>query len=409
MGRVILHLDMDAFFAAIEEHDHPELRGKPVVVGADPKGGRGRGVVSTCSYEARAFGIRSAMPISQAYRLCPQAVFLPVRGERYTEVSAQVMQILGQFSPMVEQVSIDEAFADLTGTERVLGPPRQVGLRIKQDVHRLTGLTASVGIAPNKFIAKIASDLQKPDGLVVVEEGEITDFLWPLPVSKLWGVGEKTRPQLERFGLRTIGDVARQSPHFLQGRFGALGVHLWQLAHGIDDRPVVPVSAAKSMSKETTFPEDVDDPERLHATLVALADALARGMRQENLRGHTVTLKIRLEDFATFTRSRTLLEATSSSETILKVAEKLFAGFDRGQKRVRLLGIGVSGLVRDGERQLALFNEPARSAIDEVMDRVRERFGEQAIARASVVAGQSGRRPKARSYKNDACIFAAEL
>ncbi|MDZ7337081.1 MAG: DNA polymerase IV [candidate division KSB1 bacterium] len=385
MGRVVLHLDMDAFFAAIEQRDHPELQGKPVVVGADPKGGKGRGVVSTCSYEARAFGIRSAMPISQAYRLCPWAVFLPVRGERYLEVSAEVMRILGQFSPQIEQVSIDEAFVDLTGTERLLGPPREVGVRIKQEVHRRTRLTASVGIAPNKFIAKVASDLRKPDGLVVVEESEVTDFLWPLPVSKLWGVGEKTMPQLQLLGLHTIGDVAKQTPQFLQARFGALGLHLWRLAQGIDERPVVPVTEAKSLSKETTFPEDTDDHEVLHGTLVALADAVARGLRQEKVRGYTVTLKIRLEDFATFTRSRTLSQATDSSQTILTVGEELLRCFDRGHKRVRLLGIGVSGLVRDVEGQLALFDEPARSPIDEVMDRVRERFGEKAISRASAV------------------------
>ncbi|MBC7187525.1 MAG: DNA polymerase IV, partial [Calditrichaeota bacterium] len=381
---------MDAFFAAIEQLDHPELRGKPVVVGADPKGGKGRGVVSTCSYEARAFGLRSAMPISQAYRLCPHAVFLPVRGERYAEVSAQVMEVLGEFSPLIEQVSIDEAFVDLTGTEKLLGPPREVGMRIKQEVRRRTGLTASVGIAPNKFVAKIASDLRKPDGFVVVEEHEVRDFLWPLPVGKLWGVGEKTRPHLERLGLHTIGDVARQSPSFLHERFGAMGLHLWHLANGIDDRPVVPTTAAKSMSKETTFEQDTDDEELLKATLVGLADAVARCLRQERLRGCTVTLKIRLEGFATFTRSRTLGEPTNSSEVIGATAADLLRHFERGKKKVRLLGVGVSGLVSEGAAQLALFDEGTRSKIDKAMDLVRERFGEEAIFRASSIRPRRG-------------------
>jgi nucleotidyltransferase/DNA polymerase involved in DNA repair len=400
MSRVILHLDMDAFFAAIEQHDHPELRGRPVVVGADPKGGKGRGVVSTCSYEARAYGLRSAMPISQAYRLCPHAVFLPVRGERYAEVSAQVMQVLAHFSPLIEQVSIDEAFVDLTGTERLLGPPREVGVRIKQEVRQRTGLTASVGIAPNKFVAKIASDLEKPDGLVVVEEGQVNEFLWPLPVAKLWGVGEKTRPLLEALGLRTIGDVARQSPSFLAEKFGSMGAHLWRLANGIDDRPVVPTTVPKSMSKEITFEQDTDDEERLHATLVTLADMVARGLRQEKMRCSTVTVKIRLADFATFTRSRTLPEPTSSSQTIGSTALELFRHFDRGGKKVRLLGVAVSGLLGKEGTQLTLFDTVERSRIDEAIDRVRARFGDEAIFRASSL-GKRRHGGGSGNYKND--------
>ncbi len=401
MRRVILHLDMDAFFAAIEQHDHAELRGKPVVVGADPKGGKGRGVVSTCSYEARAYGVRSAMPISQAYRLCPHAVFLPVRGERYAEVSAQVMEVLGQFSPLVEQVSIDEAFVDLTGTEKLLGPARQVAEQIKLQVRQRTGLTASVGIAPNKFIAKVASDLQKPDGLVVVEEEEVREFLWPLPVAKLWGVGEKTRQLLERLGLRTIGDVARQSPTSLAKQLGTTGLHLWRLANGIDDRPVVPTTVPKSLSRETTFERDVDDVEYLHATVVTLADMVARGLRQEKMRGCTVTLKIRLEDFSTFTRSRTLPEATDSSQLIGSTALELFRRFDCGGKKFRLLGVGVSGLVGAAGSQLSLFEHSKPDKIDEVTDRVRMRFGEGAIFRASALGKRQPRRGGSGSYRND--------
>ena len=386
MRRVILHLDMDAFFAAVEEMDNPSLRGKPVVVGADPKGGRGRGVVSTANYEARKYGIHSAMPISEAYRRCPHAVFLPVRGHRYAEISRQIMAILRQYTPLVEPLSIDEAFLDLTHTLKIHGDPVAVAREIKSRIRREVGdLTASIGIAPNKFLAKIASDLEKPDGLVVVGEDQIEAFLWPLPVSRLWGVGKKTQPVLEALGIRTIGDLARFPKEELVEHFGSFGARLWELAHGVDDRPVVPASEAKQVSREHTFEQDVGDLEVVERTLLALVDRVTRTLRDEGVRGRTVTLKIRLEDFSTFTRSRTLSEPTDRFAVVAEVARDLLHRFRREGKRVRLIGVGVSNLER-GARQLSLFDEKEpEEAADDVVDLVRKRFGEQAIRRAAAL------------------------
>ncbi len=390
--RVILHLDMDAFFAAVEEMDNPTLRGKPVVVGADPKGGRGRGVVSTANYEARKYGISSAMPISEAYRRCPHAVFLPVRGARYRQVSERIMAILRGYTPLVEPLSIDEAFLDLTPTLKLHGDPVRVAREIKRRIREEVGdLTASVGIAPNKFLAKIASDLEKPDGLVVVPVERVEEFLRPLPVARLWGVGKKTQPLLEKLGIRTIGDLARFPRDELVQRFGAWGIRLWELAHGMDDRPVVPASPAKSISQETTFEQDVDDVELLERTLLELVDHVTREMRDADVRGRTVTLKIRLEDFSTFTRSRTLSEATNAFAPVAKVVLDLFRRFDRRGQKVRLVGVGISNLERGG-RQLSLFDaETSGDRADRVVDLVRHRFGEKAIHRGAPVKRKGGR------------------
>ena len=387
MRRVILHLDMDAFFAAVEQLDFPQHRGKPVVVGADPKGGRGRGVVSTCSYEAREFGIHSAMPISQAYKRCPHAVYLPPRGKRYSELSKKIMKILREYSPLVEQISIDEAFLDLTGTEKVRGVPREVALKIKQRIKKEIGLTASVGIAPNKFVAKIASDLEKPDGLVIVREGEIKTFLDPLKISRLWGIGKKTEPKFREMGINTIGDLSRFSREELSTKFGKHGRHLWNLSHGIDKRAVEPYEEAKSVSNEITFENDTCDERVVNRTLLHLSDKVARRLRKDNLCGRTVTLKIRLEDFSTFTRSRTLADPVDSSETIRSVTQELFDQFDCRGLKVRLLGVGVSGITDSSGIQLSFFQEEQaeKEKIDKVMDTVREKFGEKAIARASLL------------------------
>ncbi len=395
MGRIIFHIDMDAFFAAIEELDNPSLRGKPVVVGADPKGGRGRGVVSTANYEARKYGIHSAMPISEAYRRCPHAVFLPVRGERYHEVSRTIMSLLREYTPLVEPVSIDEAFLDMTHSPRLFGPVEQVAMDLKRRIREVTGgLTASVGVAPNKFLAKVASDLEKPDGLVVVPEEGVEDFLWPLPVSRLWGVGERTEPLLESLGIRTIGDLARYPREELVRRFGAWGHQLWELAHGRDDRPVVPTWRAKSISQEHTFERDVDDPEVMTQTLVDLVDGVTRQMRDEGVRGRTVTLKIRLEDFSTFTRSRTLDEPTNRFSEVSRVVLELFERFDRRGQKVRLLGVGVSNFERGG-RQLTFLEqleEEHKDKVDEIVDLVRRKFGESAIRRGVVLRPRKRKR-----------------
>ena len=382
--KIILHIDMDAFFAAIEQQDHPEWRGKPVIVGADPKAGKGRGVVSTCSYEARVFGVRSAMPISKAWQLCPGAIYVYPRGRRYSQVSHQVMAILDRYSPDLEQISIDEAFLDITSTQKLYGGMEPMAKQIKSDIRTVTGLTASVGIAPNKFIAKMASDLKKPDGLVIVAADQVSAFLHPLEVSRLWGVGQKTLPYLQQMGIRVIGDLAKFSQEELVSRFGKSGLSFWRLAHGLDDREVSDDWQAKSISHETTFDRDTKDEQALRHTLFYLCDDLTKEMRKKGAKGRTITLKIRLHDFTTFTRSRSLLEATNNTRLIRQIVEELFFAFHRHGQAVRLLGVSVSNLAGADEQMHLFEDEPyATDRIDQVMDQVRKRFGDKAITRAS--------------------------
>lgn len=388
MARIILHIDMDAFFAAIEQRDFPNYRGKPVVVGADPKAGKGRGVVSTCSYEARRFGIHSAMPISEAYRRCPEAIYVLPRGGRYAQVSRAMLSILDGYSPDIEQISIDEAFLDISTSFKLFGSPEKLALDIKRRIRVELGLTASIGIAPNKFVAKIASDVQKPDGLVIVEEAEVDAFLGPLAISRLWGVGKKTLPRLQQLGIQTIGDLARFSRDELVKKFGQTGLHFHRLAHGIDARAVAATAAAKSISREVTFDSDSDDDVAIRSTLNYLCNELARDMRRHSYRGRTVTLKIRLADFTTYTRSRTLNSFVNHFDDLCKNIDELYSNFGR-QSRVRLIGVAVSGLEK-GEGQLELFaGAPDPSArVDAVMDEIREKFGENAITRASLIQDQ---------------------
>ena len=393
---------MDAFFAAVEILDHPEYRGKPLVVGADPKGGKGRGVVATASYEARRYGIHSAMPISQAYRRCPHAIYLPGRPERYGEISRQVMNVLHDFSPVLQQISIDEAFLDVTQTARPLGGPQAVAQQIKQRIRTEIGLTASIGIAPCKFVAKVASDLHKPDGLTTCEPGSEREFLAPLPVSRLWGVGKKTEEKLVHHGFHTIGDVANAPMEFLQHEFGKWGQQLWELANGIDERPVETWEPQKSSSQEHTFEHDQDDVGVLEHMLWALADGLSREMRDAGLRGRTLVLKIRLEGFITFTRQRRLEGYTNDATLMRDVALDLFRHFDRQGRKVRLLGIGMTHLddratpqpdrplepiERAGE-QLELFaapQPPKSEKISELIDALRNKFGEGSATRGSLM------------------------
>jgi DNA polymerase-4 len=390
--RTILHVDMDAFFAAVEERDRPELRGRPIIVGADPQGGRGRGVVSTASYAARRFGVRSAMPISQAYRLCPEGVYLPVDGEKYSRVSDEIMAIFRRFTDQVEPVSIDEAFLDVTGSRLALGDGETIARRLKATIVAETSLTASVGVATSKLVAKIASDLRKPDGLVVVAPGTEAAFLAPLPIRRLWGVGPKSEERLAKAGIRRIGDLAACDPAWLERRLGTHGHDLALLARGIDERPVVAEGeGAKSLGQEHTFDADVDDLTRLRKTLLALADNVGRRLREHGLAGRTVTLKYRDETFHTVTRAETLAEPTDSGETIFRVA---WAAFEHvhARRRVRLLGIYVSGFEADA--QLPLF-APEAAAIDRLQDSVLKRFGDGAVTRASLL-GSLGkhRRPR---------------
>lgn len=387
---------MDAFFAAVEQRDHPRYRGRPVIVGAEPKGGRGRGVVAACSYEARPFGIHSAMPIGRAYRLCPRAVFLPVRMERYQEVSERLFGIFARYTDLVEALSIDEAFLDVTGSTRLFGAAEAIARRIKADIRQEEGLVASVGVGGSKFVAKVASDLGKPDGFVAVPPGQEKAFLAPLPVSRLWGVGAKTERLLRSLGLITIGAVASWPEGALAARFGEAGRHLWALANGIDDRPVTPEEAAKSIGAETTFAEDTADPRLLRTTLLALAERVGRRLRREGVRGSTVTLKVRFEPFETHTRARTLGASTALADEIFPVAAALLAAARVPGRRIRLLGIAVSRLVpaEAAGRQLPLFGEGGarRERVAAVMDAVAARFGEDALTRAALLPRPRRRR-----------------
>jgi nucleotidyltransferase/DNA polymerase involved in DNA repair len=378
---------MDAFFAAVEQLDNPDYRGKPVIVGADPKGGQGRGVVATASYEARKYGVHSALPISQAFRLCPHGIYVRGRSKRYSEISQQLMVVLGDFTPIIEKISIDEAFLDITGSLNLFGGAEAIGQQIKKQIHERLHLTASIGIAPNKFLAKIASDLEKPDGFVVVKEGEEKAFLQDLPISKLWGVGKKTEMVLKKMGIETIGQIAQIPEQELNRKFGKWGNALWRLSNGLDDRPVVPWGPQKSISQETTFEEDTDDEEFLEKTLFRLADELSRIMRKENLKGRTITLKIRLEDFSTYTRTRTLSDFVDSTQILKGVAIDLYRQFNKKKMKVRLLGIGVSQLNSISGEQLGLFEQeaPLNKKLTRLLDSLKDKYGEEAIRRAALL------------------------
>lgn len=388
--RTVLHLDMDAFYAAIEQRDRPELRGRPVIIGADPQGGRGRGVVSTASYEARRFGVGSAMAISQAYRLCPEGVYIFPDMEKYGRVSKEIMAILRRFSDLVEPISIDEAFLDVTGSRRALGTGEAIARALKDAIRRETALTASVGVAACKLLAKVASDMRKPDGLVVVPPGTEAAFLAPLPVRRLWGVGPKTEEQLAKLGVVTIGQLAALDPAALERRIGHHGHDLQQLARGVDQRPVLAdAGEAKSLGAEHTFDVDTGDRERLRRTLLDLADGVARRLRHQGYRARTITLKYRDETFRTLTRAESLAESTDAGAALFQVAWRLFQGV-HGSRKVRLIGVSTSGF---GEKpQLDLFSAEASPA-DRLRDLVTERFGEEALTRASLLGRRERRYP----------------
>ena len=378
---------MDAFYASVEQRDRPELRGRPVIVGADP---RGRGVVAASSYEARRFGVHSAMPIGRAARLCPDGVFLPVDMEKYAGVSRQIMAILAEFTPLLEPLSIDEAFLDVTKTRALFGDGEEQARRIKSRIRTAVGLPASVGVASNKFIAKVASDLEKPDGLVVVAPGGEAAFLAPLPVSRLWGAGRVTTADLESMGIRTIGQLAAIPPSHLQSRFGRGGALLSALAHGVDERAVEPLAPPKSMGAEETFELDHRDGERLRATLRGQAERVARELRAEGYAGRTVTLKLRFADFSTITRSHTG-DPTQDGLTVYREASALL---DRVVLRqpVRLIGLSVAGLGPAGEGQLALLGPDAvrRERLARALDRLVERFGEASVRPATTLFLKGG-------------------
>ncbi len=341
-GRRILHVDMDAFFAAVEQQRRPELRGKPLVIGGNGDPTK-RGVVSTASYEARRFGIHSAMPLRTAWHLCPGAVFLPVDYREYARISAVIKGILREVSPVVEDVGIDEAFLDISGIDRTA---EQIALEIKDRIRETAGLTCSIGIAPNKLLAKIASDMQKPDGLTIITSGDVKTRIQPMPARKLPGVGPKTEEHLRAMGIETIGDLAALSLEILVGRFGrSYGAYLHQAARGIDDSPLVTTWEPKSMSRETTFQHDVGNRQALLGTLAELAREVVTGLKDEGYRGKTVTVKVRYSDFETHTRARTLPAATDREQEIRRAAFECFGRFEL-KKRVRLIGVRMSGLER---------------------------------------------------------------
>jgi len=382
--RQIIHIDMDAFYAAVEQRDNPELRGKPLIIGGQPNS---RGVVSTASYEARRYGVRSAMPLAQAYRRCPQGIFMPGDHGKYRAVSRQILAIYREYTPLVEPLALDEAFLDVTGCEKLFGRAEEMGWCIKERIRKEVGLTASVGVAHNKFLAKLASDLKKPDGFVVVRPDRIREFLQGLPVSRLWGVGEKTAAQLEALGLKTIGQVAQLPVEALEDKLGSWGRQLYYLARGIDDRPVKSCQQVKSVGHETTFHRDVNNKELLLTTLLDLTLETGRRLRRKGLAGRTVTLKLRYSDFETITRAATLEEATDSDNMIFSTVSGLLEREYSG-KLVRLIGVTVSKLsLKDQEGQLALFDErrEKEEKLTGAMDKIKDKYGEGIITRARLL------------------------
>lgn len=388
MERVILHVDMDAFYAAIEQRDRPELRGRPVIVGAAPDK---RGVVAAASYEARRFGVHSAMPSREAGRLCPQGVFLPPDMAHYEEVSRGIMAILERFTPLIEPMSLDEAFLDVSGAQRLFGSGPEIGRRIKEAILAETGLTASVGVASNKFLAKLASDLEKPDGLTVAPRGvkAVMAFLAPMPVGRIWGVGAVMRGALEHAGFRTIGDLQSASLEKLSALLGGRAARdLFDLARGEDARELELDTLAKSISREYTFGSDCSDRRRVEAVLMELLDDVGMRLREDGRQAGVIKLKLRWKDFTTFTRQARLPRPCSDDITLREAARKLFAR-ERLARPVRLVGVGVSALA-PAERQLTLFDLPdpsaeARSRLSRSVDAIRRRYGDGSIGRGSAI------------------------
>ncbi len=379
----ILHADMDAFYASVEQRDDPDLRGRPVAVG----GAGGRGVVAAASYEARTFGVHSAMPMVRARRLCPHLVVVPGRFDVYSEVSRAVMGMFRDVTPLVEPLSSDEAFLDVGGARRLLGEPVEIAQTLRARVRDDLGLVVSIGVAPTKFLAKLCSGKAKPDGLLHLRADEVDAFLRPLPVSDLWGAGPKTVERLTDYGFRTVGQLADADERTLVRVVGdAMGRQLHRLARGVDARRVVPHEAARSISNETTFDEDVDDPEHLVRVIMRLADNVGYRLRRSGSSGRTVTLKVRFASFDTVTRSTTLPMPTDRTHDIVDHAVELFHSLRLERVRVRLLGVGVSNLAEgDAARQMSLEVDGRWERVDEVADAVRERFDGLTVSAASLL------------------------
>ena len=376
--RTIVHADMDAFFAAVEQRDYPELQGKPVIVGGDGP----RSVVATCSYEAREYGIHSAMPGSTARKLCPNGIFLPVRSAVYREISSQVQDIFYRYTPLVESLSLDEAFLDVTGSSQLFGDGKTISHLIKAAVLEETKLSISIGVAPCKFVAKIASELDKPDGLLVVAPEEVEDFLAPLPISCLWGAGKDMQGRLARFGFRTIGEIQKCTTEELQRLVGkAAGTYFGHMSRGLDNRPVRPGNDAKSFSRENTFVVDMNDREACHGVLADQSDMVGGQLRKNNCMGRIVRIKIRYADFKTLTRQMAMTP-TDNNFVISKAALELFDDVWDGQKSIRLLGVTVVDLVRSEEllqTNLFQFGNKKTDGLLRAMDKIRNRYGRFSI------------------------------
>jgi len=383
--RYMVHVDMDAFFASCEQHNNPTYMNKPVIVGADPQGGVGRGVVAACSYEAREFGIHSALPISIAYKKCPQAIFLVPNMQEYARVSHEIFDILETFTPEVEPISIDEAFLDITGSHHLFGSPEETCQLIKQTIKEKTGLTASIGLAPNMMTAKIASDLEKPDGFVVVTQKNLLPFLHKLPIGKLWGIGKKSQEAFKNMSIHTIGDIAKSNVHLLEKYFGKGGVHLWELSHGIDERQVETEGETKSISNEYTFEKDTKNDEAINDTLMFLSEKVSRRLYKSDFKGRTITLKIRFSDFKTYTRSITIDTPTNFADDIYKNICEKRKEFDLNNTAVRLLGVKVSNLI-DLSNEYSLFDETPnqdqkKERLHKALNRIIDKFGEGSVRR----------------------------
>ena len=380
--RAILHIDMDAFYASIEERDQPALAGKPVIVGGTPEG---RGVVAAANYAARKYGIHSAMPAARARGLCPHAVFLPARHAYYAEVAHQIRAIFRRYTPLVEPLSLDEAFLDVSDSRKLFGQPPAIGRTVKREIAHELRLTASVGVAPNKFLAKVASDFGKPDGFVVVDAEHVSEFLDPLPVTRLWGAGKVATRHLGEHGVTRIGELRAKSQAWLEQLFGKQGEHLWRLAHGIDERPVISDNETKSISHETTFERDITERDTLRAWLSELTEQVGVRLRRYGLYGRTVHVKIRFADFKTITRAHTMTAPSNITHELWQVAARLLEdNLPTRNPGVRLLGVGVNGFEHEPVQGL-LFAQVARDRqlrLDAISDDVKRRFGATALRRA---------------------------
>jgi len=371
---------MDAFYASVEEREDPSLKTKPVVVGGPAQG---RGVVSAANYNARKFGVHSAMPMAQALKRCPDLVCLRGRMDLYAEVSHQIREIFARYTPMIEPLSLDEAFLDVSASEKLFSSGENIAQQIKDDILNELDLVASVGMAPSKFIAKIASDVNKPDGFVIVDPEYVQAFLDPLPVSRIWGAGKVTVATFDRMGIKTIGQLRRQSEPWLTSQFGNMGAHLWKLANGLDDREVKSEGQTKSISHETTFAVDLYSKDTLHAWLLHLTEQVTWRLRKHELKGKTINLKVRHHDFKTITRSQSLPQATDSTDEIWQITRGLFQKYWTGTSAIRLIGMGVTGLLRHDQviQQGDLFVSPSDTKIDRVADDINARFGASTLQR----------------------------